>query len=152
MNPRLKIKLLVSLLLTALTINTQPTYAASTKNLKNLYLNVTYPPVVKMPKGNCGSFSIKYKLGLRAINYGFGYSIVSVLVDSDTAAGVYFAYGEDMIDNYPEEGTFKLKFSKNDWMDGSDPRIGISPGTYTIGMLTYFDDKVFKESTIRFVK
>lgn len=126
--------------------------AASTQTLKNLYLTVTFPTTVKMPKGECGSFKVSYKLGMKAIQYGFGYSIVSVMVDSDVAAGKYFSYNLQMGSDSPENGTFTIKFCKNDWMDDTDARIGISAGTYDFGFLTNFDINTEKYARIKFTK
>ena len=133
-------------------LNLGAAQAAPTQTLKNLYLTVTFPTTVKMPKGNCGSFKVSYKLGMKAIQYGFGYSIVSVMVDSDVAAGKYFSYNLEMDSDSPENGTFTIKFCKNDWMDDTDARIGISAGTHDFGFLTSYDIKTEKYARIKFTK
>jgi len=134
---------------------TTPAQAASKVTLKNLYMTVTYPSSVKMPKGDCGEFKVTYKLGLKAIAKGFGFASVTLFNDSDPAGGKYLSYN---INLQPESesgqsGSFDLKFCKEDWTDPKgNERIGISAGTHTVWVYSKFGDEVEKSGKIKLLK
>jgi hypothetical protein len=130
-----------------------PAASASQNTLKNLYFSLTYPSVVKMPKGNCGSFKVSYILGIKAKQAGFGSVVSGVLVDSDLAAGIYWSLDLGVGKKLKNRGTATWKFCKRDWLDSEDEAyIGISPGTYNIGFVSDFNrDEQEKWGKIRFI-
>ena len=116
-------------------------------------MTVTYPSKVKMPKGDCGTFKVTYKLGLKAISKGFGYAVFILYNDEDPAGGKLLTYNMVGVTESEsgESGSFDVEFCKEDWMDPEDnwignDRIGISAGTHTIGLLTKFGDFGVSES------
>jgi len=131
-----------------------PPANAATKTLKNLYFSMTFPTTVKMPKGDCGSFTVSYKLGIKAKQAGFGMVTSGLLVDSDLAAGTYWTLGLSVGTELKDSGKAKWKFCKEDWLtEDEDARIGISPGTYKIGFVSDFDDdEQEKWGSIKFTK
>jgi hypothetical protein len=131
---------------------TSSAQAATTQTIKNLYLTVVVPKQIKMPKGECSSFNMKYTLGIKAKQNGYGYVYTSLLIGSDAAAGVRFSYNMGYSSDAPESGTFKIKYCKNDWIDNGNARIGVVPGTYTFGFVTTFPDEVEKLGKIKIVK
>ena len=132
-----------------------PSAHAAQITVKNLYFSLTYPSVVKMPKGNCGSFKVSYKLGIKAKQAGFGSVTSGVMVDeSDLAAGTYWTLDLSVGTPLMDKGTATWKFCKDDWVtDGDDARIGILPGTHQIGFVSDFDDDVKEKwAKIKFTK
>ncbi len=118
-----------------------PSAHASNKTIKNLYFSLTYPSVVKMPKGNCGSFKVSYVLGIKAKQAGLGSVTSGVVVDqSDLAAGtLWYLNNEPFGTALKDKGTAVWKFCKEDWLsEDDDARIGVSPGTHEIGFVTKF--------------
>ena len=132
-----------------------PSANAAQVTIKNLYFSLTYPSVVKMPKGDCGSFKVSYKLGIKAKQVGYGMVTAIVIVGSDTAAGSYWTLKLGSIGTpLKANGTANWKFCKNDWLDDEDnARIGLNPGTYDIGFVSEFgNDYQEKGGKIKFVK
>jgi hypothetical protein len=133
-----------------------PSAQASQKTVKNLYFSLTYPSVVKMPKGNCGSFKVSYILGIKAKQAGLGSVTSGVVVDqSDLAAGtLWYLNNEPFGTALKDKGTATWKFCKEDWVtDDEDARIGISPGTHEIGFVSKFKGDVQEKwATIKFTK
>ena len=144
-----------ALIASLLNFLTTPAQAASTVTLKNLYITVTYPSTVKMPKGDCGKFKVTYKLGLRATAEGFGFATITLFNDLDPAGGKYLSYNLSL---QPESesgksGSFDLKFCKEDWTDPKgNERIGISAGTHVVSVYSNFGDEVEKSGKIKLLK
>ena len=126
--------------------------AAATQTIKDLYLTVVIPTQIKMPKSGCSSFNMKYSLGLKAKQNGYGYVYTSLLIGSDPAAGVRFSYNMGSESDAPASGNFKIKYCKNDWFDNGNARIGVVPGTFTFGFVTTFPDEVEKLGKIKIVR
>lgn len=133
-----------------------PSAHASNKTVKNLYFSLTFPSVVKMPKGNCGSFKVSYTLGIKAKQAGIGSVTSGVVVDeSDLAAGtLWYLNNEPFGTPLKNKGTATWKFCKEDWItDDDDARIGIFPGSHQIGFVSEFNSDVQEKwATIKFVK
>jgi hypothetical protein len=153
--PMRKLSTLILSLLMVVSVSVfMPSAHAANKTLKNLYFSMTFPATVKMPKGDCGSFTVSYKLGIKAKQVGFGQVTSGVLVDTDLAAGTYWTLGLAVGTDLKDSGKAKWKFCKEDWLtEDEDARIGISPGTYKIGFVSDFnDDEQEKWGTIKFTK
>jgi hypothetical protein len=133
-----------------------PSAQAANKTVKNLYFSLTYPSVVKMPKGECGSFKVSYTLGLKAKQAGLGSVTSGVVVDeSDLAAGtLWYLNNEPFGTALKDKGTATWKFCKEDWLtEDDDARIGIYPGTHDIGFVSKFGGDVQEKwAKIKFVK
>ena len=133
-----------------------PSAHAANKTVKNLYFSLTYPSVVKMPKGNCGSFKVSYTLGIKAKQAGLGSVTSGVVVDeTDLAAGtLWYLNNEPFGTALKSKGTAIWKFCKEDWItEDDDARIGIFPGTHTIGFVSDFNDDVQEKwGKIKFTK
>jgi hypothetical protein len=149
-----KTRIFIGLLVLLASVLTPNASHASNKTIKNLYFSLTYPSVVKMPKGDCGSFKVSYVLGIKAKQVGFGQVTSGVLVDSDLAAGTYWTLELAVGTPLKDKGTAKWKFCKSDWLDERDnARIGIGPGTYDIVFLSDFGgNEEEKSGKIKFVK
>ena len=127
-------------------------YAASTQTIKTLYLSITVPVQISMPKKECSTFTLSYALGLKAKQAGFGYSTIGLLIDNDLAAGLYLSYNLGYHDA-PEKGTAQIKYCKHDWEnEDGDARIGAVPGTHSIGFVTKYDGAAEKWGKIKIVK
>jgi hypothetical protein len=132
-----------------------PSAHAANKTIKNLYFSLTYPSVVKMPKGNCGSFKVSYTLGIKAKQFELGSVSSAVLVDkTDPAAGTVWGLNNPFYTVLKNKGTAIWKFCKEDWLtDDDDARIGIFPGTHDIGFVSEFGgDEQEKWGKIKFTK
>ena len=133
-----------------------PVANAANITVKNLYFSLTYPSVVKMPKGNCGSFKVSYTLGIKAKQAGLGSVTSGVVVDeTDLAAGtLWYLNNEPFGTALKSKGTATWKFCKEDWItEDDDARIGIFPGTHTIGFVSDFNDDVQEKwGKIKFIK
>ncbi len=137
---------------------------AASKTIKNLHFSLTYPAVVKMPKGNCGSFKVSYAKGLKLLadtnkdgtpDEYFPFQLFAgVLVDGDMAAGSHWTYDIPGVGvPLKNKGTATWKFCKQDWVDGTDERIGLQPGTYEISFYAKLRfEEIGKIGTIKFVK
>jgi hypothetical protein len=127
-------------------------YAASTQTIKTLYLSITVPTQISMPKKECSTFKLSYTLGLKAKQAGFGYSTIGLLIDDDLAAGLFLSYNLGVGDS-PEKGTAQIKYCKNDWeTEDGDARIGAVPGTHSIGFVTKYGGDAEKWGKIKIVK
>jgi len=155
--------LVVSLLIIS-NIMFSPSANAATKTIRDLHFSLTYPAVVKMPKGNCGSFKISYAKGLKLLadtnqdgtpDEYFPFQLFAgVLVDQDYAAGSHWTYDIPNVGvPLKNKGTATWKFCKQDWVDGTDRRVGLQPGTYEISFYAELRfEEIYKRGTIKFVK
>ena len=154
--------ILLSITVVSSSVFISPQANAANKSIKNLWFSISYPATVKMPKGDCGTISIQYALGLRAkAAYGRGdYGLIFAYIywDEDKATGGEYIVGtgngfDDLL-QLQDKGTFAWKFCKTDyWNENQEARIGLAPGTYKIGFKTnFYDEKLEKFSTIKFVK
>ena len=133
--------LILSLLMVVSVSVFMPSAHAANITVKNLYFSLTYPSVVKMPKGNCGSFKVSYTLGIKAKQAGLGEVVSGLVVDeTDLAAGtLWYLNNEPFGTALKSKGTAIWKFCKEDWVtEDDDARIGIVPGTHTIGFVSRF--------------
>jgi hypothetical protein len=148
--------LILSLLMVVSFSVFMPSAHAANKTVKNLYFSLTYPSVVKMPKGNCGSFKVSYTLGIKAKQVGLGSVTSAVVVDeTDLAAGtLWYLNNEPFGTALKDKGTAIWKFCKEDWVtDDDDARIGIFPGTHDIGFVSKFGGDVQEKwGKIKFTK
>ncbi len=127
--------------------------AASTQTIKTLYLSITVPTQISMPKKACSTFKLTYALGIKAKQAGFGYSTIGLLIDEDMAAGLYISYNLEPSSDAPEKGTAQIKYCKNDWeTEDGDARIGVTTGTHSIGFVTKYGDTAEKFGKIKIVK
>jgi hypothetical protein len=107
-----------------------------------------------MPKGDCGSFKVSYKLGIKAKQAGFGQVTSALLVGLDAASGTYWTLELGVGTPLKDKGTATWKFCREDWLDdGDNARIGVVPGKYDIGFVSDFNsDEQEKWGKITFVK
>jgi hypothetical protein len=121
-----------------------PAQASTTQTLGDLSGKWTFPKVIKMPKGNCGTFKATFKLGPRSLSEGtgstdYGFSTLFIYTKSMEPIAFAVASWEDFAleSNGSSSESFKVKFCKTDWQnDDGDFLAGISLGNNRVGVVT----------------
>jgi hypothetical protein len=127
-----------------------PAQASSTKTLGDLSGKWSFPSVVKLAKGNCGTIPISFKLGPRSLKEGtastsFGYSMFFLYTSAaDRYAGEVVSWSSFKLESGGTSIKFKMKYCKEDWQnDDGDFLAGLKTGTISVAAITNDDQEFY---------
>lgn len=135
---------LISVTLMCLVSGSVPANASSTQTIKNLDFSITLAKSVKLVKKGCSSFTVKYKVGVRAQGSVAGYATILISNSNEDIAGfTILSWGLSDEKKWPASGSVKIKYCREDWIapDGSAVA-GVDPGVMDLAFYTKWSDGV----------
>lgn len=128
-----------------------PANASTTQTIGNLSGKWTIPKTIKLPKGNCGTFSATFKLGPKSLKPGtnatsFGYSTFGLYTPmKEPMAGETVGWSDYVLDSGATSQSFKVKFCKTDWQNSDgDFLAGVAAGKVEVAIVQ--NDELIKAS------
>lgn len=163
-----KVILLLGVVVSLLFSTIAPANAVETVTLKNKYFTLSYPSVVTLPAGDCGTFKVKYAMSAALLRKGVGSVEITVwsfegdemYLDWFAQKTVWHKVTKSL--NSPTKGTLSMKFCKTDWKLTSSKAIadaysscsskcdGVVPGIYKIVAQIEFVKGESEETLVRF--
>lgn len=162
-----KVILLLGVVVSLLFSTIAPANAVETVTLKNKYFTLSYPSVVTLPAGDCGTFKVKYAMTPVLMRSGVGSVEITVwsfegedmYLDWFAQKTVWYKVTKSL--NSPTKGTLAMKFCKNDWKLGASKSIadaysscstkcyGVLPGAYKLVASIEFVKGESEETLVR---
>ena len=129
-----------------------PANASSTQTVGNLSGKWTIPKVIKLPKGECGTFNATFKLGPKSLKPGtnassFGYSSLGLYTPmKEPMASQVVSWSDYVLEsNGSASQSFKVKFCKSDWQNNDgDFLAGVTKGKVEVAIVQ--NDDLIKAS------
>lgn len=135
--------------------------SANAATLGNLTGKWSYPSTVSMPKGNCGTFTISFKVGFKTkaqdLNLSTTFTVGNAQGDLIAASTVLADNGriDDLFELGKTSGdkfTHRVKFCKKPWKDDfGDVFAGVTRGNKRVEVEITGDGGYFQAGVIRFV-
>ncbi len=144
MNLKLKLLAIVLSALLGFSSGMAPANASNSQTLKNLDFSISLAKSVKLVKKGCSSFTVKYKVGVRAQGSVAGYATIMISNDANDIAGFsVLSWGLSESKKWPMSGSVKIKYCREDWIasDGSAVA-GVDPGVVDLSFYTKWSDGV----------